>query len=175
MILRILIVVALVIAAVLLFAATKPATLHIQRAIVINAPPERVFTLINDLHNWKDWGPDEKADKTVMYSFSGSPSGIGAASEWDSRGSAGKGQMMITESEPAKRVAVKVDFVKPFASHNLNEFTFEPAGPSTRLTWSWQGQNLYFMKVMGVFVSMDKMIGSHFDSGLQNLKAIAEK
>jgi hypothetical protein len=83
--------------------------------------------------------------------------------------------MLITESAPSSRVAIKVDFVKPFESHNLNEFTFEPAGASTKVTWSWRGQNLYFMKVMEIFVNMDKMIGKHFEDGLANLKAVAEK
>jgi len=83
--------------------------------------------------------------------------------------------MSITESRPSEYVAVKVDFVKPFESHNLNVFSLAPSGNGTVVTWSWQGQNLYFMRVMGVFANMDKMIGTHFESGLQNLKMIAEK
>jgi len=68
-----------------------------------------------------------------------------------------------------------VDFVKPFASHNVNQFVLEPVGTSTKITWSWNGQNLYFMKLMGVFVNMDKMMGKHFESGLASLKSLAEK
>src|SRR3974390_2344124 len=113
MILRILIALALLVAVVLAFAATKPSTLLIQRSIIINAPPDRAFALINDLHAWQEWDPDGRKDATVSRSFSGAPSGVGAAAEWDSQGSAGKGRMLITESEPPRRIAVKVDFVKP--------------------------------------------------------------
>ncbi len=170
---RVAMIVAVLIALLLIFAATKPATLHVQRSIVINAPPEKVFALINNLHRWPDWEPQD--DPTVMRAFSGPESGIGAASEWDSRGKAGKGKMLITDSQPSNRIAVKVDFVKPFHSHNLNTFTLTPSGSATNVTWSWEGQNLYFMKVMEIFMNMDQMMGKHFEDGLANMKNLAEK
>jgi len=37
------------------------------------------------------------------------------------------------------------------------------------------GPSNYLTKVMGVFVSMDSMIGKDFEAGLANLKAAAEK
>ena len=84
---------------------------------------------------------------------------------------------MITESEPAARVLVVVDFTKPFQAHNFNEFTLEPRGAETQLTWTWtmQGRILYLMKVMGLFVNVDKAMGRHFEAGLRNLKTIAEQ
>jgi hypothetical protein len=83
--------------------------------------------------------------------------------------------MTVVESVPPSKVSIRVDFVKPFQTSNMNEFTLEPAGNATKVTWTWDGKNLYFMKVMGVFMNMDKMIGKHFDAGLENLKVVAEK
>jgi uncharacterized protein YndB with AHSA1/START domain len=174
MILKVLSIVALLIALVMLYAACQPSTLRLQRSVVIDAHPDKVFALINDLHRWPDWNQDGD-DSTVTRTFSGPDSGVGAESQWDSRGKAGKGSMLITESQPFSRIVVKADFVRPFGSHNLNEFALEPAGASTRVTWSWQGQNLYFMKLMGVFVNMDRMIGQHFEDSLAKLKSLAEK
>lgn len=174
-ILRIAVVLAILIAAVLLFAATKPNTIHIQRSIRISAPPEKIFPLINDLHRWKDWDPQDREDATVTQTYSGPASGVGALSDWDSRGSAGKGRMTVLESLPLSKITIQVDFAKPFQTRNLNEFTLDPAGNATRVTWSWDGKNLYFMKVMGVFMNMDKMIGKHFETGLDNLKSVSEK
>jgi hypothetical protein len=34
---------------------------------------------------------------------------------------------------------------------------------------------MFFMKLMGVFVNMDNMLGKHFESGLQNLKTLSER
>ena len=85
--------------------------------------------------------------------------------------------MSIIESTPPTRVEVKVDFVKPFAAHNLNEFILEPISelaPATKVTWTMQGSNLYVMKVMSIFVNMDRVMGKHFQSGLNHLKKAAE-
>jgi hypothetical protein len=38
--------------AVLAYAATRPDTLHVQRSAAVNAPPEKIFPLTNDLHRW---------------------------------------------------------------------------------------------------------------------------
>jgi len=67
------------------------------------------------------------------------------------------------------------DFVKPFEVQNINEFTLEPVGDSTRVTWTMRGTNLYIMKLMSAFKNMDSVAGKHFERGLENLKAVAEQ
>jgi hypothetical protein len=109
MILRIIIVAAVLIAAVLVFAAMKPSTFHLQRSITIKAPSEKIFPLVNDFHKWSAWQAQEKDDSGIQRTYSGPAAGVGAASEWQGSGSTGKGRMLITES-----VSVAVDFVKPF-------------------------------------------------------------
>jgi uncharacterized protein YndB with AHSA1/START domain len=175
MILKIFLALAIPIVLVLIFAATKPNTLRVQRSLSIAAPPEKIFALIDDFHNWSRWAPQDREDPTMTRTYSGPESGIGAASEWQSTGSAGSGRMSIPESERPSRIVVQTDFVKPFAAHNVNEFILEPAGTHTRITWTMQGSNLYAMKVMGVFVNMDRMMGKHFEAGLNNLKSAAER
>jgi uncharacterized protein YndB with AHSA1/START domain len=164
-----------VIAAVLAFAATKSKTFHVQRSITIKSPPEKVFALINDFHNWSGWAPQDKEDPTMRRTYSGTASGKGSVSEWNSTGNAGKGRMAIIESVPSKMISIKVDFVKPFQAHNLNEFTLEPDGALTKITWTMRGSNLYVMKIMSIFVNMDSVVGKHFESGLNNLKTVAER
>jgi uncharacterized protein YndB with AHSA1/START domain len=175
MILRIIIIVAVLIGAILAFAATKPETFRVQRSITINASPEKIFALINDFHNWSGWAPQDKEDPTMTRTYSGAAKGKDAFSDWDSSGSAGKGRMAITESVPNKMISINVNFVKPFQAHNVNEFTLEPAGTSTKVTWTMNGTNLYIMKIISVFRSVDSVIGRHFESGLDNLKTVAEQ
>ena len=67
-----------------------------------------------------------------------------------------------------------MDFEKPFKAHNLNRFTLEPAGSSTRVIWTMEGANVYPLKMMGVFVNIDRVMGKHFETGLDNLRTIAE-
>jgi hypothetical protein len=71
MILRIIIVAAVLIAAVLAFAAMKPSTFHLQRSITIKAPPETIFPLVNDFHNGSAWQPQEKDDSSIQRTYSG--------------------------------------------------------------------------------------------------------
>jgi uncharacterized protein YndB with AHSA1/START domain len=174
-ILRIIIIVAVLIAAVLALAATKPKTFEVQHSISIKAPREKIFALINDFHSWSGWAPQDKLDPTMNRTYGGAANGKGAVSEWNSTGSAGKGRMSITESVPPRMISIKVDFVKPFEAHNINEFTLEPDGALTKVTWTMHGTNLYIMKIMSIFVNMDRVVGGHFESGLDNLKAVAEQ
>lgn len=175
MILKVLAALAFLIAAVLLFAATRPDTFQIQRSVVIQAPPEKIFPLLNNLHNWPQWAPQDKDDPSIKRTFSGPDSGTGAVSDWSGSGNTGRGRMTIIESVPPKRTIVQVDWVKPFATRNLNQFSLEPEGSSTRVTWGMQGPNLYVMKLLSVFINMDRMMGAHFETGLLNLKAAAER
>ncbi len=175
MLLRVFLVFVVLLAAVLIFAATRPDTFTVSRSIIINAPPEKIFALIDDFHNWPRWASQDAEDPTMTRTYSGAENGVGAISDWTSKGSAGRGRMTIVESTPPSAVAVQVDFVKPFPAHNRNQFTLEPAGGATKVTWSMRGTNLYMMKVMSVFVSMDRIAGKHFESGLANLKTAAEK
>lgn len=174
MILKIVIGAIVLIAAVLVFAATKPSTLRVQRSIRINATPDKIFAFISDFHNWNRWAPQDKEDPSMRRTYSGNANGQGAVSDWYSTGGAGKGRMSITRSLPPSSISVKVDFVKPFEAHNINEFTLEPAGTLTNVTWTMQGTNLYLMKVMSIFVNMDSLTGKHFETGLVSLKLVAE-
>jgi uncharacterized protein YndB with AHSA1/START domain len=175
MIVRILIIVAVLIAGVLILAATKPNIVRIRRSIDIDAPPEKIFALINDFHNWSRWAPQDREDSTLKRTYSGTANGEGAISNWIGTGSTGWGQMSITESVPPTSISITVDWEKPFAAHNLNEFTLEPQGATTKVTWTMRGTNVYVMKVMSIFTNMDRFMGKHFETGLANLKAAAEK
>jgi uncharacterized protein YndB with AHSA1/START domain len=129
----ILIIVAVVVVAILGFAATKPDHFRVQRATSIKAPPERIFPLINDYHRWSAWSPYEKKDPAMKRNFSGSAAGKGAVYEWDGDKNVGKGRMEITDSTPSSRIAIKLDFEKPFEAHNVAEFTLQPNGDSTKV------------------------------------------
>jgi uncharacterized protein YndB with AHSA1/START domain len=169
------IIVVALIAAVLLFAATKPDTFRVERSAGIKAPPEKVFALLNDFQRWDAWSPWEKKDPAMKRTFSVTTSGKGAQYAWEGNREVGQGRMEIVESVPPSKLAIKLDFLKPFEAHNLVEFTLGPRGDSTNVTWAMQGPSPYIAKVMQVFFSMDKMVGKDFEAGLANLKTVAEK
>src|ERR1700730_7881009 len=171
----ILIVVAVLIAAILVYAATMPDDFRVQRTTSIKASPEKIFALINDLHRWDSWSPWEKMDPAMQRTFSGATAGKGAVYAWQGNSKVGEGRMEIADTSPPSRVTIKLDFVKPIEGHNIAEFTLVPQGDSTNVTWVMDGPSPYIAKLMGVFISMDKMIGKDFETGLANLKTVAEK
>jgi uncharacterized protein YndB with AHSA1/START domain len=160
---------------VLAYAATRPNSFTVQRSITIKAPPEKVYALINDFHNWALWSPWEHIDPSMTRHYSGAAQGDGTIYEWVGNGKVGSGRMEIVSSTPASKIRIKLDFLKPFEAHNFAEYTLTSAGDSTTVTWQMYGPNPYIAKLMQVFCSMDKMVGKDFETGLANLKAQAEK
>ena len=109
--------------------------------VIVQAPPDKIFPLINDLRNWKRWEPQD-ADPTMKRTFSGPDYGVGAASDWSGKGRTGAGRMTISESKPLRSVTIDVDWRRPFTVRNVNQFTLEPDGTGTRVTWSMYGPNV---------------------------------
>lgn len=172
---NIIIVLILVVGAVLGYAATRPGTFRVQRATTIKAAPEKIFPHINDLHAWTSWSPYENKDPVMKRSFSGPAQGVGAAYDWEGNKEVGTGHMEILDASPSSRVEIQLDFLKPFEAHNFVEFTLEPQGDATQVTWAMRGPSPYLAKLMGLFFSMDKMVGGDFEAGLAKLKAVAEQ
>ncbi len=164
-----------VIAGLLVLPATRPDTFRIQRAASIKAPPEKIFPLINDFRNWGAWSPWEKKDPAMKRHLGPTASGRGAVYEWEGNKDVGQGRMEIAGSVPPSALTINLDFVKPFEAHNVVEFTLEPNGDATKVTWAMQGRTPYFAKIIHLFINMDSMVGKDFEAGLASLKAIAEK
>ncbi|QTN27585.1 SRPBCC family protein [Rhodoferax sp. AJA081-3] len=163
------------IALLLIFAATRPDSFRVERRIALQADPAKVYALLNDFHHFPSWSPWQSLDPSMKVTYSGAASGQGAVYEWSGNDAVGAGRMEILKTVPNTSVTVKLDFLKPFEARNTAEYTVAAAGGTTTVTWAMYGPSPFISKVMGVFVSMDSMIGKDFERGLANLKAVAEK
>jgi uncharacterized protein YndB with AHSA1/START domain len=169
------IIVVVLIAGVLILAATKPDNFRLERKATIKAPPEKVFGFLSDFKQWGAWSPWEKKDPAMKRNFGVTTSGKGATYAWEGNKDVGVGNMEIAEVAPPSKLAINLNFVKPFEANNRVNFTLTPAAGGTEVAWSMEGKNKFMSKVMQVFMSMDKMVGPDFEAGLANLKAAAEK
>src|SRR5688500_17780863 len=140
------IIVVVAIAGILLYAATKPDSFRVQRTVLVNAPSDKVFPLINDLKAFAKWSPYDQKDRAMKRTFGAVTAGKGATYAWEGNKDVGQGSMEIVESGPRK-VLIKLDIVKPFEAHNMAEFLFEPKGDSTSVTWAVYGPSPYMSKV----------------------------
>ena len=171
----IVILLAVLIVAILAYAATKPDTFEVRRSASIKASPEKIFAIISDYHNWDRWSPWNKHDPDMKKSISGAPSGKGAVYEWAGNKMVGKGRIEIVDAVPSSKITMKLDMVEPMQANNIAEYTLEPKGDTTTVTWALRGPCPYMSKVMGLFMDMDKIVGGAFVEGLASLKTIAEK
>jgi hypothetical protein len=169
------VVLAIAIAVVLILAATKPGTFAVQRATTVKAPPEKIFPLINDFHQWGSWSPYETKDPAMKRTYSGATSGQGSVYAWDGNKNVGSGRMEILDASAPSKIVIKLDFFTPFEGHNTAEFTMLPQGNVTSLTWLMHGPAPFMSKLMQVFMNIDNMIGKDFEIGLANLKRLTEK
>lgn len=131
---KITLVLVFLIAGVLSFAASKPDSFSVRRAESVKAPPAKIFELINDFRRWESWSPWEKKDPAMKRIYGAVASGKGATYAWDGNNDVGQGSMEIVESNPSVKIALKLDFVKPFEGHNRVEFTLESKGDKGEMT-----------------------------------------
>jgi hypothetical protein len=162
------------VAGLLVVASTRPSEFHVERSGTIAAPPEVIFPLVNDFHNWEQWSPWAKLDPNCKIAFEGAPSGVSAVQRWDGDKRAGAGSCTIIESKPSSLIRIRLDFLRPFKATNIAEFNFQPQGDQTRVVWSMSGKNNLMGKVFSMFVNCDDMIGKDFEKGLAAMKTVAE-
>jgi len=170
---KILLGLALIVVAILIYAATKPNVFALSRSITVNAKAMVIHSLINDFNRWPSWSPWEKLDPNMNRTLSGSATGPGSVYEWQGNKKVGKGRMEILQSSP-QQIRIKLDFIEPFEGHNITTFDLNESNGVTNVNWSMSGHNNFLSKIMQVFISMDSLVGKDFESGLANLKARAE-
>lgn len=169
------IVVVALVAALLFYAASRPDVFHIHRYTMISAPPEKIYPLVQDLHQWTRWSPWEGVEgDDLQRRYSGANAGEGAVYDWEGK-KTGVGRMEVMRTNPPGELKIKVDFMKPMKASNDVEFMFEPDGGQTRADWTMKGEHNFMGKLMSVFMNMDRLVGKDFEKGLANLKREAEK
>ncbi|MGI9335497.1 MAG: SRPBCC family protein [Gammaproteobacteria bacterium] len=150
-----------------------PGSVHVERAITVNAPPEKVFDLVNSYENFNKWSPWYDRDPDAEYRFEGPASGVGAKMHWKSeQRDVGSGSQEIIESRPGRLVRTALDFGAQGTA--IAFFEFEPEGNNTNVTWGFDSEfgNNIIGRYMGLM--FDGWIGADYEQGLANLKRLAE-
>jgi hypothetical protein len=172
LLIKILLVFALLIVIAAVFVAVQPSDFRISRSAKISAPPAAVFPHVNDFHKWDAWSPWAKIDPAMKVAYEGPPEGVGSVYRWSGNNEVGEGVMKIIENRPNELVKIDLEFLKPFAAKNIAEFTFQPDGNQTNVTWTMTGQKNFVLKAVHLFMNMDKMLGDQFEKGLAQLDAV---
>jgi hypothetical protein len=175
MVLKILLVVAILLGVFLITAAFQSEDFKIERSVLITAPADKIFPLVNDLKAFDQWNPFLVRDPKVKVIYDGPSSGIGMSSTWNGNDQLGAGKNTIVESHPNELVGMRLDFERPMKTTNSVIFTFKPQVEGTLVTWSMSGKKNYMAKIFNMLMNMDKVVGGEFEAGLSNLKVVVEK
>lgn len=144
------------------------------RTGTIAAPVSAIFPHVNNLQNWEAWSPWAKLDPNSKSAFEGPTEGVSAKMSWVGNNKVGVGSIAITESRPSDFIQFRLEFLKPMQATNSAEFSFMPDGDQTTASWTMSGTNNFMIKVMGLFMNCDKMVGGMLVKGLASLKAVVE-
>jgi Polyketide cyclase / dehydrase and lipid transport len=165
---------ALVVLVVLIYASTKPGQYTISRSVSINAGAEKIHATINTPREFERWSPYSPKDPQMSNTYSGPERGVGARNEFVGNGQVGSGSVEIIRSTPPSEVVMRLIMIKPFAADNEVTYSIAPQGAACQVTWAMKAKAPFFVKLMSVFINMDKMIGQDFEVGLGKLKVLME-
>lgn len=152
-----------------------PTTWHVERSVVINAPPEAIHPWVNSFRKWEQWAAwNNEMDPSRKVDFDGPEEGVGAAMRWQGD-KMGRGRIAIAKSDPKLGVwideAIESDQVNAHGS-----ITYAAVeGGGTRVTWVDDG-DVGMKPIGGYFVGMlEGALGEHFQAGLDKLKRAIEE
>ena len=172
-VIRIIVVLLVAVAVAVGAAYLLPRTVEVARSTVIEASPQTIFPLVNDLQAAQRWSPWLTKGAEVDLAYQGPEAGEGQVLTWHSEDAAiGSGTQTIVESVEGELVRTSLDF----GDNGTGEaqIRLDPQGEATEVTWSLDADmgNNPIGRYMGLM--MDDWIGPDYEEGLALLKDLAE-
>lgn len=139
----------------------------VTKTILIDAPVEKVFNVLNDFSTWTSWSPwlimdpatkVNVAEDKKFYSWEGNRTG--------------SGQMKIEKEVENESVSIDLQFLKPWKSKAKTQFNVKTIGNQTEVEWVMDSSLPFFMFWMKQM--MERFIGMDYDRGLRLLKDFVE-
>ena len=145
-----------------------PGTVEVTRSVEIEAPPEAVFPLLNDLERWAEWTPWGEVESRLE----GPPTGAGARRVWDDAG-LGSGSLTLVGSRPPAGVDYEV-VVEDGAIRFEGTISVAAGAGGSVVTWT-ERADLGWNPLLGwTALTMDESQGRQLRESLDRLKARVE-
>lgn len=141
----------------------------VERSVVVEAPPARVYAQVADLNAWTAWQPWSRRDAKATFAVEGAP-GPGQTLRWDGP-DLGEGRIEVTGLRPDEAVDITLTF-REGGPRPKGALTFEANGGATRVVWRIEGETTF--RPIGNYLGllMDGIIGPDLDAGLAGLKRV---
>lgn len=172
MIKKIVLVLAGIIIALALIGFLLPRAVRLERSIVIERSPSMVYATVNSFVLFPQWSPWQHLDPNMTQTTQGPREGVGAKLVWSGNDKIGSGTQLITASTANESVVSDLTFGGMGASTSALRLT--KTGTATTVRWTLDA-DMGFGPIGRYFgLIMDKAVGTDFDNGLKNLKALVE-
>lgn len=149
-----------------------PAGFQVERSLLIAAPPEKIWALLEDPRQWKRWTVWNQRDPAMAVSYGGPPSGAGARWSWQSS-TEGNGEMEFTEAVAPTRLGYRLAF-PDVGMTSTGEITLTPEAGGVRVRWTNAGRVGRSPIDRWFALAMDALVGPDFEAGLANLRRLVE-
>ncbi len=151
-----------------------PSAAEVERSIVIEAPPDRVFSHLNGMRAFHAWSPWAGDDADTRYEFTGPEHGVGSRMTWQSgNAQVGRGSQEIVASVTDQRVEMQLEFGDK--GDGSATFVLEPQGEATLVRWQFRTQFGWDLFNRYVGLMLDRLIGASYERGLKTLKSRVEQ
>ncbi|MEM7797301.1 MAG: SRPBCC family protein [Cyanobacteria bacterium P01_C01_bin.118] len=154
-----------------------PSQIHVERSLLISAPPTKIFPLVSDFNQWDAWSPWAKMDPDAEMIIKGT--GVGQMMEWNSEDpQVGHGSQEVIAIETPDYISTHLDFGDQGMADAMIQLTSQ--GKGTLVSWSLDSDVRAgvppLMQPISTYFGflMDKMVGQEYEKGLNNLKALVE-
>lgn len=155
-----------------IYFGTKDGRYDLQESLVIKAPPELVFSKVNDYRSWEEWGPWKKGDSTIRFTYAEKTSGQGASYSWEGEVS---GSMTTTKVIPNKEIEQDLTLQTPGGKREPKIYwTFEEVNGGTKVTWGMKGEHTLTDKAYYAISGFDFDAAIH-KMNKDGLEAIAQE
>ncbi len=155
----------------LIWAFFLPADVHIEEKTVINAPMERVFSQVNNFHNWKNWAPWQ--DSVYHTKYEGPQMGVGSKMLWTDE-KEGRSVQTIVESKYGEKVVTELVFGHQEDPAKAT-FKFKETEKGVEVSWIMDVKNLPYPFGRFVGYMINKGASFNFKKGLDKMKESVEK
>lgn len=155
-----------------------PSAVHVERSILINAPPAAIFPIVSDLSEWSSWSPWAKMDPNMALTIEGN--GVGQTMHWQSEDPmVGTGTQEVTALDELSYVQTHLDFGQQGMADAAFQLTSQDNG--TLVAWSLDTDMRAgvprLMKPISTYLRfvLDSAVGQDYEAGLVNLKGLVEQ
>jgi effector-binding domain-containing protein len=135
------------------YLGTKDGKYDLNESKIINAPISMIFDKVNELRSWEEWGPWQKEDATMVFSYPEQTIGEGASYSWTGMMD---GSVKTTNVTPNKEILQDLTLMTPGGERNPKVYwRFEEVEGGTKVTWGIKGEHSFMDKAFYAFSSMD--------------------